>query len=109
MTDFLSLLGIVVSLTLKLDKMTYARWQPKKANMSKALPRPCSRLKQQNGTKTEEGGNKAESEEKAENVKRLNQLIEDSFYTEFFWFPNNGIDEGYWENCFKVHISAALF
>ena len=24
-----------------------------------------------------------------------------SYYAEFFWFPNNGIDDGYWENCWK--------
>ena len=24
-----------------------------------------------------------------------------SYYTEFFWFPNNGVDDGYWENCWK--------
>ena len=26
-------------------------------------------------------------------------LCHDSTYTEFFWFPNRGTDEGYWENC----------
>ena len=26
-------------------------------------------------------------------------LCRDSTYTEFFWFPNRGTDEGYWENC----------
>ena len=24
-----------------------------------------------------------------------------SYYTEFFWFPNWGADDGYWENCWK--------
>ena len=24
-----------------------------------------------------------------------------SYYAEFFWFPNNGYDDGYWENCWK--------
>ena len=23
------------------------------------------------------------------------------YYTEFFWFPNNGIEDGYWENCWN--------
>ena len=26
-------------------------------------------------------------------------LCEDSYYVEFFWFPNNGVEDGYWENC----------
>ena len=26
-------------------------------------------------------------------------LCRDSTYSEFFWFPNRGTDEGYWENC----------
>ena len=26
-------------------------------------------------------------------------LCRDSTYTEFFWFPNRGTEEGYWENC----------
>ena len=24
-----------------------------------------------------------------------------SYYAEFFWYPNNGVDTGYWENCWK--------
>ena len=24
-----------------------------------------------------------------------------SYYAEFFWFPNNGVEDGYWENCWK--------
>ena len=30
--------GIVVSLTLNLEKMTYARWQPRKTLMTQSLP-----------------------------------------------------------------------
>ena len=26
-------------------------------------------------------------------------LCEKSYYAEFFWFPNNGVEDGYWENC----------
>ena len=28
-------------------------------------------------------------------------LCRDSTYTEFFWFPNRGEEEGYWENCWN--------
>ena len=31
--------------------------------------------------------------------KKMVSLCRDSTYTEFFWFPNRGTDEGYWENC----------
>jgi hypothetical protein len=24
-----------------------------------------------------------------------------SYYAEFFWFTNNGVDDGYWENCWQ--------
>ena len=30
-----------------------------------------------------------------------NYFLVFSYYTEFFWFPNNGVDDGYWENCWK--------
>lgn len=72
------LLGIVTALTLRLDKMTYARWQPKKSSMIEAIPKP--------------------TQSDAEHFERL---CKTSYYTEFFWFPNNGLDEGYWENCFN--------
>ena len=75
------ILGVVVSLTLRLDYMTYARWQPRKSSMEKALPRPSSKDE--------------------EDAMRFARLCEKSYYTEFFWFPNNGLDEGYWENCFS--------
>ena len=31
--------------------------------------------------------------------KKMVSLCCDSTYSEFFWFPNRGTDEGYWENC----------
>ena len=31
--------------------------------------------------------------------KKMVSLCRDSTYTEFFWFPNRGTEEGYWENC----------
>ena len=33
--------------------------------------------------------------------RRMEALCQDSTYTEFFWFPNNGVEAGYWENCWK--------
>ena len=40
-------------------------------------------------------------EETAAALSRLEILLTESYYAEFFWFPNNGLDEGYWENCFR--------
>ena len=34
------LLGIVTYITFKMDKMTYARYHPKKSNMIDSIPRP---------------------------------------------------------------------
>ena len=93
----------MVSLTLRLEKMTYARWQPKKTQMRQSLPRPMPGSRNGDENKEKEK-DKDKDKDDLKNVERLNQLIEESFYTEFFWFPNNGIDEGYWENCFKVII-----
>ena len=28
-------------------------------------------------------------------------LCENHYYTEFFWFPNHGPEEGFWENCWN--------
>ena len=30
--------------------------------------------------------------------QRMVNLCQNHYYAEFFWFPNNGLDEGYWEN-----------
>ena len=34
------LLGIVTHITFRMDKMTYARYHPKKTNMLDSIPRP---------------------------------------------------------------------
>ncbi|XP_059095639.1 uncharacterized protein LOC131890329 [Tigriopus californicus] len=75
------LLGIVTSLTLKLDYMTYAEWMPRKTPMWKSIPKPGTGL--------------------VEEELRLKKLCEESYYAEFFWFPANGSTEGYWENCWR--------
>ena len=76
------LAGIVTFITFKMDTMTYAKFHPKKVLMENSIPRP---------------GADPESEE----FKKMVELCKDSYYAEFFWFPNNGTDDGYWENCWK--------
>ena len=74
------LLGVVTSVTFVMDEMTYANWHPKKLEMSSGLPRPVD------GTLID---------------PEFIRTLEDNYYTEFFWFPNNGVTSGYWENCWK--------
>ena len=31
--------------------------------------------------------------------KKMVDLCTNSYYVEFFWFPNRGTEDGYWENC----------
>lgn len=74
------LAGVVTSITFKMDAMTWAKFHPKKTLMEDSLPRP---------------GADVESEA----FKKMVDLCENSYYVEFFWFPNNGVEDGYWENC----------
>merc|ERR1719167_1982031 len=74
------LAGIVTAITLKMNKMTWAKFHPKKTLMRDSIPRP--------GTDRDDPA-----------FKKMVSLCRDSAYTEFFWFPNRGTEEGYWENC----------
>jgi len=85
------LAGIVTNITFKMDKMTYAKFQPlsKKNtpgfNMKDSIPPP--------GTDRNDTA-----------FKRMVELCEKSYYAEFFWYPNQGsepLEEGYWQNCWK--------
>ena len=35
------------------------------------------------------------------------EKVRESYYAEFFWFPANGVETGYWENCWKNDGNAA--
>lgn len=90
------LAGVVTSITFRMDAMTWAKFHPKKTLMEDSLPRP---------------GADVESEVIVQNkgsifhsnifqaFKKMVSLCENSYYVEFFWFPNNGVEDGYWENC----------
>ena len=81
------LAGIVTSITFKMDKMTWAKFHPKKSNMIESIPRP---------------GAQPDSDA----FKKMVDLCTSNYYVEFFWFPNRGTDDGYWENCWTNDGSA---
>lgn len=74
------LAGIVTSITFKMDIMTWAKFHPKKTLMEESIPKP-------------DGNTESEA------FKKMVDLCTNSYYVEFFWFPNRGTDDGYWENC----------
>ena len=76
------LAGIVTAITFKMDAMTYAKFHPKKTLMEESIPRPGA-------------------DPESEAFKKMVDLCESSYYVEFFWFPNNGTEDGYWENCWN--------
>ena len=81
------LAGIVTSITFKMDKMTWAKFHPKKSKMIQSIPRP---------------GAQPDSDA----FKKMVDLCTSNYYVEFFWFPNRGTDDGYWENCWTNDGSA---
>ena len=76
------LAGIVSAIAFKMDVMTYANFHPKKTLMEESIPRPGA-------------------DPESEAFQKMVDLCENSYYVEFFWFPNNGTEDGYWENCWK--------
>jgi len=80
------LAGIVTAITFTMDKTTFAKFQPKKNSsdfkMKGVIPRP--------GTDREDP-----------TFKAMVDLCENQYYTEFFWFPNHGSEEGFWQNCWN--------
>ena len=68
------LAGIVTAITFKMDETMYPNCNPKKT-LTMADP-------------------------ESEAFKEIVDWCED-YYVQFFWFPNNGNEGGYWENCWK--------
>lgn len=60
--------------------MTWAKFHPKKSRMADSIPRPDGDIE-------------------SEAFKKMVDLCTNSYYVEFFWFPNRGTEDGYWENC----------
>lgn len=74
--------GIVTSITFKMDAMTWAKFHPKKSLMEESIPRPGA-------------------DPNSPAFQKMVDLCTNNYYVEFFWFPNRGPDDGYWENCWK--------
>ena len=77
-----------------MNKMTWAKFQPKKTLMRDSIPPPET----DRSTILSLRLNIFLSREDPA-FKKMVSLCRDSTYTEFFWFPNRGTEEGYWENC----------
>jgi len=80
------LAGIVTAITFKMDRTTFAKFHPRKNSsdfkMAHVIPRP--------GTDRDDP-----------TFKRMVDLCENQYYAEFFWFPNHGSEEGFWQNCWN--------
>ena len=74
------LAGIVTSITFKMDAMSWSKFHPKKTRMEYSIPRP---------------GVNADSLA----FQKMVDLCTSSYYAQFFWFPNRGMNNGFWENC----------
>ena len=71
------LFGVIVSLTYRFPKMTYAVFDPKTPNMRDVIP--------QHGS----------------DYSSFKELIENNYFNEIFWFPGNGTESGFWMNFFN--------
>ena len=70
------LFGVIVSLTYRFPKMTYAVFDPKRPKMRDVIP--------QHGSDS----------------SYFEELIENNYFNEIFWFPGNGTESGFWINVF---------
>ena len=70
------LFGVIVSLTYRFPKMTYAVFDPKRNKMKDVIP--------QHGS----------------DFSSIKELIENNYFNEIFWFPGRGTDSGFWMNVF---------
>ena len=87
------LLGIVTSLTLKLDPMTYAKLQPKSVPLALAVPPPAGFSVPPDIDLT--GISQADLDQAAANFAAQ---CENSYYAEWFWFP---YQPDAWVNCWN--------
>ena len=83
------LFGVILSLTYRFPKMTYAVFDPKTPSMKEIIPQQES------------------------DASVLGDLIENNYFNEFFWFPGNGTETGFWMNIFdnngkREHVKTNL-
>lgn len=87
------LLGIVTSLTLKLDPMTYATLRPESPRLPLAIPPPAGFPVP---SAVDMSGISQADLEEAE--RRFVAQCEESYYAEWFWFP---YQQDAWVNCWQ--------
>jgi len=93
------LLGVVTSVTLKLDKMTFANMRPFKQRVGLAIPPPT-------GYTVPEGVDMSgiTAEDEAQAFQDFVERVENDYYSEFFWFT---LQKNAWVNCWKNDGAAA--
>lgn len=87
------LLGVVTSVTLKLDRMTYAVLEPKKKRVGLAIPPPQGLTIPQGVDMS--GITQADRDQA---YQTFVQEVESSYYSEYFWFV---FQKDCWVNCWK--------
>ena len=79
------LFGVILSLSYRFSKMTYATFSPRTTCMSNIIPPYSATI----------------NEVRNYDASSLQSLVENNYYNEFFWFPGNGQDQGFWLNAWK--------
>ena len=92
------LLGVVTSITLKLDKMTYARMIPTKPSIFSAIPPPGIDLNSRLREIPEEIRKDYSDNLWETDTKQFIDQCENSYYAEWFWFPYS---DKCWVNCWN--------
>jgi hypothetical protein len=87
------LLGIVTSLTLRLDKMSYARLEPTTPPLALAVPPPAGFR-----VPREVDMSNVSTSELDQARRRFVSQCEQSYYSEWFWFP---YQQRAWVNCWR--------
>ena len=79
--------------------MTWAKFHPKKTLMADSIPRPGTDRQDPAFTRMEALCRDSTYTGQHPHHSKLNQSSPYTSISEFFWFPNNGTESGYWENC----------
>jgi hypothetical protein len=87
------LLGVVTSLTLKLDRMTHAAFRPQTPRLALAIPPPAgSRVPRAVDMRAITAGDLEQA------TRRFVAQCEQDYYAEWFWFP---YQPDAWVNCWR--------
>jgi hypothetical protein len=93
------LLGVVISLTLRLDAMTYALQSPKKVPVETMIPPPANTNLSKLPTKLRIPIAGMSAKDREASMSEFIRLAKGSYYSEFFWFPDH---PQCWVNCWDT-------